>query len=55
MSFTGPMSVVISELAVLFNLAGLPRTGWYDNFLIGVSFMFHALIVGYAWTWHTVV
>jgi hypothetical protein len=41
-------------LAVLFNLAGLPYSGWYDNFLIGVSFVFNALIVWYAWTWHSV-
>ena len=45
------ISIVVSVLAVLFNLAGLPYTGWYDNFLIGVSFVFNALIVWYAWKW----
>ena len=36
---------------VLFNLAGLPYPGAYDNFLIVVSFAFNALIVWYAWNW----
>jgi len=49
------VTIVVSILAVVFNLAGLPYAGWYDNFLIGVSFVFNALIVWYAWTWHTVV
>ena len=48
------ISIVVSVLAVVFNLAGLPYTGWYDNFLIGVSFLFNALIIWYAWTWHAV-
>jgi hypothetical protein len=48
------ISIVVSALAVVFNLAGLPYAGWYDSFLIGVSFVFNALIVWYAWTWHTV-
>ena len=36
---------------VLFNLAGLPYPGLYDNFLIFVGFVFNGLIVWYAWTW----
>lgn len=38
-------------LWVVFNLAGLPYKGAYDNFLIGVSFVLCALIAWYAWTW----
>ena len=43
--------VVMAVLWVIFNLAGLPYEGIYDNFLIGVSFVFCGLIVWYAWTW----
>jgi len=45
------ISVVASALFVVFNLAGLPYVGWYDNFLIAVSFVFNATIIWYAWTW----
>ena len=38
-------------LWVLFNLAGLPHKGAYDDFLMVVSFGLCALIVWYAWTW----
>lgn len=34
---------------VLFNLAGLPYPGMYDNFLIVVSFVLCGLIVWQAW------
>ena len=37
---------------VIFNIAGLPYLGLYDNFLIFVGFGFNALIVWYAWTWN---
>jgi hypothetical protein len=47
----GWVSIVVSALVVVFNLAGLPYKGRYDNFLIGVSFVFNALIAWYAWTW----
>ena len=47
----GWVSIVVSVLVVGFNLVGLPYVGWYDNFLIIVSFAFNALIVWYAWTW----
>jgi len=43
--------IVLAVLWVIFNLAGLPYKGLYDNFLIGVSFVFCGLIVWYAWTW----
>ena len=45
------VSIVASALFVLFNLAGLPYVGWYDNFLIAVSFVFNGAIIWYAWTW----
>jgi hypothetical protein len=43
--------IVLAVLWVIFNLAGLPYKGLYDNFLIGVSLVFCGLIVWYAWTW----
>lgn len=45
------ISIVASALFVVFNIAGLPYEGWYDNFLIAVSFAFNGLIIWYAWTW----
>jgi hypothetical protein len=45
------VSIVASGFLVLFNLAGLPYPSLYDNFLIGVSFVFNGLIIWYAWTW----
>lgn len=44
-------SIVVSAAVVVFNLAGLPYPGHYDNFLIAVSFAFNAMIVWYAWSW----
>ena len=45
------VTIVASVLFVVFNIAGLPYVGWYDNFLIAVSFVFNGLIIWYAWTW----
>jgi hypothetical protein len=45
------VSIVVSILVVIFNLAGLPYPSAFDNFLIVVSFVFNGLIVWYAWTW----
>jgi hypothetical protein len=45
------ITLVVTVLVILFNIAGLPYKGWYDNFLIAVSFVFNALIIYYAWTW----
>jgi hypothetical protein len=56
-SFTVPYpalrwaSISVSVLFVVFNLVGLPYIGWYDNFLIAVSFAFNGLIIWYAWAW----
>ena len=43
--------IVVSIFLVLFNLAGLPYPGAYDNFLIAVGIIFNGVIVWYAWTW----
>jgi hypothetical protein len=40
-----------AAFSVIFNLAGLPYEGAYDNFLIAVSAVFCGLIAWYAWTW----
>ena len=45
------ISIGASVFLVLFNLAGLPYDGLYDNFLIAVGFLINGLIVWYAWTW----
>ncbi len=37
---------------VLFNLAGLPYEGVYDNLLIGVGFVINVVAIVYAWNWH---
>ncbi len=45
------LSIVAAVFLVLFNLAGLPYEGLYDNILIVVGFIFNGFIVWYAWTW----
>lgn len=45
------VNVVAAVFLVVFNLAGLPYPGVYDNLLIGVGFIFNGLIVHHAWTW----
>ena len=45
------VTLVAAACSVIFNLAGLPYEGAYDNFLIGVSIVFCGLIGWYAWTW----
>ena len=44
-------SIVVAALVIVFNLAGLPYPGLYDNFLILVSFVFNAMTIWYAWKW----
>lgn len=46
------ITIVAAIFLVLFNLAGLPYEGAYDNFLIVVGFIFNGATVWYAWTWH---
>lgn len=45
------VNIIVAIIVVLFNLMGLPYEGAYDNFLIGVSFVFNALTIWYAWKW----
>jgi hypothetical protein len=45
------VNIVVPILLIVFNLAGLPYKGAYDNFLIVVSLLFKALIIWYAWRW----
>jgi hypothetical protein len=45
------VNIIAALFLVVFNLFGLPYPGAYDNFLIGVSFVFNALTVWYAWKW----
>jgi hypothetical protein len=44
-------NIIVAIFFVVFNLAGLPYPGAYDNFLIIVSFVFNALTVWHAWKW----
>jgi len=45
------VTLVAAAFLVVFNLAGLPHEGAFDNFLIVVSLVFCGLIVWYAWAW----
>ena len=45
------VNIVVTILVVIFNLLGLPYKGAYDNFLIGVSFVWNGLTLWYAWQW----
>jgi hypothetical protein len=45
------VNILAAIFWVVFNLAGLPYKGAYDNFLIIVSLVFNGLIVWYAWKW----
>jgi len=44
-------NIIVAIFLVVFNLAGLPYPGAYDNFLIVVSIVFNALTVWTAWKW----
>jgi len=45
------VNIVVAILLIIFNIFGLPYPGAYDNFLIGVSFVFNGLTIWYAWKW----
>jgi hypothetical protein len=45
------VNIIVAGFVVVFNLFGLPYEGAYDNFLIGVSFVFNGLTIWYAWRW----
>jgi hypothetical protein len=44
-------AIIIALFLIILNLFGLPYPGHYDNFLIGVSFVFNGLTIWYAWQW----
>jgi hypothetical protein len=44
-------NIIVAVIVIAFNLLALPYKGAYDNFLIGVSFVFNALTIWYAWRW----
>ena len=45
------VNIVATIVVVIFNIAGLPYKGAYDNFLIGVSFVWNGLTLWYAFKW----
>ncbi len=45
------LNIITAGFLVVFNIAGLPYKGAYDNLLIGVSFVFNAMTIWYAWNW----
>jgi hypothetical protein len=45
------LNIIAAGALIVFNLAGLPYPGAYDNVLIIVSLVFKAMIVWYAWGW----
>ncbi len=45
------ISIAVGGLFLVFNLAGLPYEGAYDNMLIGVIVLFCGIIVWQAWAW----
>jgi len=45
------VNIIAAVFWIIFNIAGLPYKGMYDNFLIIVSFVFDALIIWQAWKW----
>jgi len=44
-------NIIVAISLIIFNVFGLPYKGAYDNFLIGVGFVFNALTIWYAWKW----
>ena len=45
------INIAAGILVIVFNIAGLPYKGAYDNFLIAVSLIFNGLTLWYAWNW----
>ena len=45
------VTIIAAVFLIIFNLAGLPYPGAYDNFLIAVGIVFNALTIWYAWKW----
>ncbi|MGI9585738.1 MAG: hypothetical protein ACR2N7_09140 [Acidimicrobiia bacterium] len=49
------ITIATAAFLIVFNIAGLPYPGWYDNFLIAVGLGINGVIIWYAWTWTTAV
>ncbi|HQY93636.1 MAG: DUF6326 family protein [Caldilinea sp.] len=46
------LNIIVAIFFLLFNLVGLPSyASWYDRFLLGVSLVFNAMTIWYAWKW----
>jgi hypothetical protein len=45
------VNIGVTIVVVLFNIVALPYPSAYDNFLIGVSFVWNALTLWFAWKW----
>jgi hypothetical protein len=45
------VNIAAAAFMIIFNIAGLPYEGSYDDFLIGVSFVVNALTIYTAWRW----
>lgn len=46
------VTIVVAFLLIAFNLVGLPTyPSLYDKFLLGVSIVFNAVTIWYAWRW----
>ena len=45
------ITIIAAGFLILFNIAGLPYPGAYDNFLIAVGFVINGVTIWYAWTW----
>lgn len=46
------ITITVSVALVIFNIAGLPYRGLFDNMLIVLSFGMNGYIAWIAWTWH---
>lgn len=45
------INIIVSIALIIFNVVGLPYKGAYDNFLIGVSFVWNLLVIWFSWNW----
>jgi hypothetical protein len=45
------INIIAAAVLIVFNLAGLPYAGVYDNFLIIVGILFKVIILIYSWKW----
>ena len=45
------LGIQLNVLLAIFNLAGFPYPGAYDNFLIAVGIIINGVVVWYSWSW----